>query len=118
LFRDLHRVAERHVGAISDQRFGFADTKALERVLIDAGFQGVRVESMSLTMHLPDGAGFVRMNAMGLVGMSAKSAALSDEERARMVAVIASESGAALPRYAVGAGLTFEMSTHMATARR
>jgi ubiquinone/menaquinone biosynthesis C-methylase UbiE len=116
-FQELHRVAERHVGAVFDQRYSFGDATALEKLLADAGFHDVRLETMSRTTRLPDAAVFVRMNAMAIVGMSAASAAMGDEERARVVGVIANESAKVLPRYAVGEGLAFEMSTNMATAR-
>lgn len=33
----LQRVAERHLGAIDDERYGFGDAGVLERLLVDAG---------------------------------------------------------------------------------
>ena len=47
VFEALQRVAERHVGAIRDQRYAFGDARALERLLTDAGFRDVRVEEVT-----------------------------------------------------------------------
>jgi hypothetical protein len=54
---------------------------------------------------------------MALAGMSAAAKGMSDEERARIVGVIAQESVAVLPPYAAGDGVAFEISTNVATAR-
>ena len=43
---------------------------------------------------------------------------MSDDERERMVASIAADSGEVLKRYTDGSGLAFEMSTNLATARK
>ncbi|WGS21754.1 MULTISPECIES: methyltransferase domain-containing protein [unclassified Bradyrhizobium] len=49
--RELRRVAERHVGAIVDQRHGFGDAAPLEVLLRDAGFREVRLRTMSRTVR-------------------------------------------------------------------
>lgn len=116
-FLALDRVAERHLGKVVDHRYGLGDSLVLERLLADAGFQEVRVEKLSRTMRFADGAVFVRMNAMALVGMSAASANMSDEQRAQLVALIAKESADVLPAYADGEGTAFEISTNLAIAR-
>jgi SAM-dependent methyltransferase len=112
---DLQRVAERHVGAIVDQRYSFGDERALERLLLDAGFRDVRVVTLALTTRFANGAEFVRMNAMALVGMS--GAQLGDAERERLLASIVEESAEAVRSYTDGATLAFEMCTNVAVAR-
>lgn len=115
--RELHRVGERHVGAVADQRFGFGDAAALGELLADAGFVDVHVEPMWRRMRFTDGAVFVHMNAMAIVGMSAASAAMSEEERARAAAAIASDSAEVLASCTDGEGLAFEIGANVATAR-
>jgi ubiquinone/menaquinone biosynthesis C-methylase UbiE len=39
-FRNLRSVAERHLGPIADQRYGYGDADSLDRLLRDAGFYG------------------------------------------------------------------------------
>lgn len=117
-FRDLHQVAERHVGIIVDQRHAFGDPAVLQALLGDAGFRDLRMEGMSRAVRLSDGAMFLRLNTMALVGMSAASKALGDEERARVVAAIVSDSAAALAPYTDREGLQFDITTNVATARK
>lgn len=116
-FRELRRVAERHLGAIDDQRYSFGDAAALEALLRDAGFHDVRSRTISRTIRFTDGAPFLRLNTMALVGMSAAGKAMADEERKRIVEEIVSESARALQQYSDGSGLAFELSTNLATAR-
>jgi ubiquinone/menaquinone biosynthesis C-methylase UbiE len=113
----LHRVAERHVGPVADARHGFGDDRALSALLVDAGFEDVRVEVASLPIRFADGAVFVRLNAMALVGMSARSKEMGEEERARTVAAIVQESEEVLRPHADGGGLTYELRSNVATAR-
>ncbi len=117
IFRDLQRVAERHVGAVVEARHSFGDADALERLLADAGLREIRVERMSRTTRFGDGTVFVRMNAMALVGMSAAGKSMSDDERAGIVGAIVEECAEILPSYADGIGIAFEVSTNVATAR-
>ena len=116
-FRDLRRVAERHLGAIVDQRYSLGDAAVLEALLRGAGFEGVQSRKISRTIRFTDGAPFLRLNTMALVGMSAAGKAMADEERKRIVEEIVSESARALQQYSDGSGLAFELSTNLATAR-
>jgi hypothetical protein len=104
-FRELHRIAERHLGAIADQRYSFGDATALEALLRDAGFQEVQIKTLSRTMHFEDGALFLGLNTMALVGMSAAGKAMSDEERKRVLEIIARESALVLQSYSDRSGL-------------
>lgn len=116
-FRELRQVAERRLGAIADQRYGFGDAAPLERLLRDAGFRDVRSKTVSRTIRFDDGALFLRLNAMALIGMSAAGKAMDDQERKRAVDAIVSESTPVLRSYADGSGLAFELSTNLATAK-
>lgn len=115
--QDLHRVAERHLGAIIDQRHSFGDAAPLEALLREAGIRDVRSKTMSRTVRFKDGAIFLRLNTMALVGMSAVSKQMSDDERNRMVAAILSDSAAVLVPYTDDSGLAFEISSNVATGR-
>jgi ubiquinone/menaquinone biosynthesis C-methylase UbiE len=117
LLRDLHRVAERHVGTIVDQRHSYGDPAVLGALLVDAGFRDVRVEAISQGIRFSDGSTFVRLNTMALVGMSAASKELGDEERGHIAAIIESDSAAVLSPYTDREGLLFELSANVASAR-
>ncbi|RJT23899.1 methyltransferase domain-containing protein [Mesorhizobium waimense] len=116
-FRELRRVAERHLGAISDQRYSFGDAALLETLLREAGFNEVRSKVVSRTIRFEDDAPFLRLNAMALVGMSAAGKAMGDHERKRVVEDIVSESAPVLQPYTDGSGIAFEVSTNLATAK-
>jgi len=116
-FLELRRVAERHLGVVADQRYSFGDAAPLEALLRDAGFRDVRSKTMSRTMRFAEGAPFLRLNAMALVGMSAAGKAMGDEERRRVVDAIVGDSAPVLQRYAAGSGVAFDLSTNLVTAR-
>jgi ubiquinone/menaquinone biosynthesis C-methylase UbiE len=116
-FRELRQVAERHLGSIADQRYGFGDTAPLEALLRDGGFRDVGARTLSRTIRFEDGASFVRMNAMAFVGMSAAGGAMNDQDRKRFVETIVRDSTPVLQSYSDRAGLAFELATNLATAR-
>ena len=114
--RELRAVAERHVGAIADQRHSFGDGTALEALLRAAGFQDVRSRTVSLPIRFEADAQYERLNAMALVGMSAAGKSMSAQERLRAVDTIATDSASVLARYAEGKAIAFEISSNLATA--
>lgn len=116
-FLALHRVAERHLGAMPDPRYGFGDAAALQKLLAAAGLQNVNVETVSRTVRFADGMVYVQMNAMALVGMSKQFATTTPEQRARLIADIVQDSAEVLLPYADGAGIAFALGTNLATAR-
>ncbi len=115
VYEALQRVAERHVGPIDDQRYALGDEAALEALLANAGFHDVDVEAISLVSRFPDGEGFVRMNAMALIGMS--RAQDSEAESERLLDVIAEESAQEARRFMDGSTLVCEMRSNIAIAR-
>ena len=116
-FRELRSVAERHLGPIADQRYSFGDGNALEALLRDAGFRDARSRTLSRTMRFKDGAVFLRLNTMALVGMSDAGKAMANAERERILTAIVRESAAVLAKYAEGEGLAFELRSNLATAK-
>lgn len=116
-FRELRQVAERHLGAIADQRYSFGDAAVLEVLLRDAGFREVQSTRLSRTIRFKDGASFLPMNAMAFVGMSAVGKTMSDDERKAAVEAITHDSEPVLLSYSDASGLAFELSTNLAIAR-
>jgi SAM-dependent methyltransferase len=115
VFASLQRVAERHVGPIHDERYSFGDAEALHRLLCDARFRDVRVEQVSYVSRFADGAGFVRMNAMALVGMSGAKPA--EDEREALLGCIVTDSMEALRPFVEGDTLACETRSNIAIAR-
>ena len=116
-FRDLHRVAEARLGEVVDRRHGYGDSASLERLLADAGFEDVRVETVTRTIRFADGAAFLRLNTMALVGMSAASSTMTDDERAKVSGAIVEDSAGVLKEYTDTEGLSFDISANVATAK-
>jgi ubiquinone/menaquinone biosynthesis C-methylase UbiE len=116
-FRELRRIAERHLGEIVDQRYSFGDATALEKLLREAGFLEVRSRIISRIAHFNPDTWLLRGNAMALIGMSAAAKDLDEAERHRVADAIVSESECVRERYSDGSELAFEMSTNLATAR-
>ncbi|HEY7307629.1 MAG TPA: methyltransferase domain-containing protein [Bryobacteraceae bacterium] len=116
-FRELRRIAERHLGPIADQRHSFGDAAPLEAVLRDAGLREVRSRTISRIMHFEANTWLLRGNAMALMGMSATGRSMDEQERKRVVEAIVSESEPVRERYTDGLELAFELSTNLATAR-
>jgi len=117
LFRDLRYIAQRHLGAIADQRYSFGDAAPLEALLRDAGFHEVRSRTISRAIRFNDGAPLLRLNTMAFVGMSAVGKGMGDEERQRVVEAIISDSAPVLQSYTDESGLVFDISTNLATAK-
>ena len=117
LFRELHRIGERHLGAILDQRHAFGETAPLEALLRGAGLNDVAVRTMSRTLRFDDAASLINLNAMALVGMSAAAKDLDQEGRERAEAAIVSDSADAVAPFTDANGLAFEMSTNWGTGR-
>jgi ubiquinone/menaquinone biosynthesis C-methylase UbiE len=113
---ELRRIAERHAGEISDRRHSFGLPGPLEDLLRDAGFHDVRSRTLSRTIHFEDGAIFVRLNAMALVGMSQGGRDLSAEEKSAMADVITRDSAEMVKAASDESGFAFEISAVVATA--
>jgi ubiquinone/menaquinone biosynthesis C-methylase UbiE len=113
----LRRVAEGHVGAVADRRHFLGEPDALEAVLREAGFRDVRSKRYARTIRFDDGAAFLRLNAMALVGMSASGGALGEEERQRKVGEIVRDSAEAIRAHLDAGALTYEIGTNVVLAR-
>jgi ubiquinone/menaquinone biosynthesis C-methylase UbiE len=117
-FRELRRIAERHLGAITDQRHSFGDATALQALLRDGGFREVQLSTVSRIMHFEANTWLLRGNAMALVGMSAAGKGMDEQERKSAVEAIVSDSELVRKRYTDGSEIAFELSTNLAIAKR
>jgi ubiquinone/menaquinone biosynthesis C-methylase UbiE len=115
LFAELQRVAERHLGPIHDERYAFGSSEALVTLLAAGGFRDVEAAPASIVHRFHDGAELIRMNAMALVGMSARN--LPENERDAVVDAIVAESAAAAHAFADGHALVAEMRANVVVAR-
>jgi len=116
-FRELRRVAERHLGAIADRRHSFGDASPLEALLREKGFEDVQARTISRTIRFENGEPFLRLNTMALIGMSAAGKAMDEREQKRIVETIISESAPVLSLYASGSGIAFDLTTNLVTAK-
>lgn len=112
--RELRRIAEHHLGPVTDRRHCFGESGPLEAVLRDAGFRDVQSKTFTRTIRFADGSVFVRLNAMALVGMSQAGKTMSDDERQRLVQVITQDSEDVRRQYTDDKGLAFEISSNIA----
>jgi ubiquinone/menaquinone biosynthesis C-methylase UbiE len=117
VFREAHRVAERILGPVHDQRHALGDERELGSLLGEAGFLEVRVRTATVTLRFSDPATLARMNAMALVGMSAAAKTLDEAGRERAIASIAAESLEAFAAHVRSGELVFETASNVATAR-
>jgi ubiquinone/menaquinone biosynthesis C-methylase UbiE len=117
MFDALQAVAERRLGPIVDQRHAFGDGGLLGALLTDAGVHDVAVDIVTRSLRFDDGATFVRMNTMALVGMSAAAKTMTDDARAEIVAAIVADSAGVLARFCDGAAAVFDISSNIATGR-
>ncbi len=116
-FLELQRVAEGFVGPIADVRHSFGDAAAIRSLLEAAGFTNVRLERHERTVRFADGATFVRLNAMAVIGMSAAGKAMPEPERIATAGRVADASAEVLRRHTDGGGLAFTLATNLAFAR-
>jgi len=116
LFRELHPIAERQLGPVVDARHSFGDADAIARLLTDAGFRSVTVETISHEIRMSDGMVFARLNATALASMSEKTKTMNEGDRQQAIERIVSDSAATIAKYTTGGALVFELSTNIATA--
>ena len=117
VLRELRRVAEKHLGPISDRRHSLGDPDSLEHSLREAGFHDVRSKRLARSIRFNDGSTFVRLNAMALVSMSAASTTLGDEERLRLVGAITRDSAELARLHSDQGGFVYEIGTNVTLAR-
>jgi len=116
LFRDLHAIAQQHLGPIVDARHSFGDDRAIVRLLADAGFHKLQVETITHDIRMDDATTFARLNATALASMSEKGKAMNESDRQQAIDRIVGDSAAAVATYTTGGALVFALSTNLAMA--
>lgn len=116
VLRALRAIAERHVGTVSDRRHSFSDGEELRRILINAGFSDVQVSPATKIMRFQDGATFVHLNAVAMVGMSERAQELSAEARTAAAGAIVADSQDLIAKNTDASGFAYEIGANIATA--
>lgn len=115
MLHELRKVAEARLGPITDRRHSLGDIEDLERLMHSAGFHRIHAEALSLPTRFEDGAEFVRLNAMALVGMTSTWAGMDRIERARVMDAILADSASVLKANG-GPELSWRMRSNLVTA--
>jgi ubiquinone/menaquinone biosynthesis C-methylase UbiE len=116
VLRALREIAERYVGPIDDRRHSLGDPAPLEAVLREVGLRDVRSRTQSRTIRFQDGAAFVRLNAMALIGMSAAAKDLTDSDRERLLGTVVRESAALIADHTDASGFAYTLGANVTTA--
>jgi ubiquinone/menaquinone biosynthesis C-methylase UbiE len=116
--RELHPIAEQQLGPVVDARHSFGDADELARLLIDADFGDVQVETISHDVRMPDGMMFARLNATALASMSANGKTMTEADRQQAIERIVNNSAATIAKYSRAGALVIELSANVATAAR
>jgi ubiquinone/menaquinone biosynthesis C-methylase UbiE len=114
---DLHAVAERHLGTMTDVRHSFGDANALARLLAEGGFRDIQVETIRNTVRGIDGPTYARLNAMAIVGMSPNVKTFTDAHRAELTDLIATDSMAVVDKYSRDGVFQFMLASNIAKAQ-
>ena len=117
VLRELRRVAERHLGPVLDRRHGFADAGALQALLREAGLHDIQMKTLARSTRFKDGMDYVRLNAIALLGMSAVSKDMGEEDRTRTLAAIVRDSADVVSASTDEAGFSFELRSNIAIAK-
>ena len=116
LLRDLHRVAENHLGLIVDSRHSFGETEPLEALLREAGMRDISVRVVTRVVRFSDPEIFLDFNTGVLVGMVPGSREMTDIRRDELIDAISHDSVNVMAPYIDSEGLAFDMNTTVATA--
>ncbi len=115
VLRALRRIAERHVGPIDDRRHAFGEAGPLETLVRDAGFRDVRSKVTSRTIRFADGALFVRLNALALIGFA--GAPTSEGACEKLLEAIGHDSADLVRANTDDGGFAYEIGAVVVTAR-
>lgn len=113
----MSTAASGKFGAMIRVSFALGEDGALQRMLEDAGFQSVRVESVQKDIVFPSADEFVANTVRGVAAALPELRAMTDDQRAQLVAAVQAEVAPALRSYASDGELRFPTAAHVATAR-
>jgi ubiquinone/menaquinone biosynthesis C-methylase UbiE len=114
--RDLHQVAERQLGPLTDVRHSLGEASVLAGLLVEAGFTEIRIDRVSRDVRGIDQATYVDLNAKAMMAMSPGAKSLSESQRAGLIERLAADSLDALAEYIRDGVFQFTLGTNIATA--
>ena len=88
----------------------------LERDLLRSKHRPELDSTVLIDLVVEDGAAFVRLNAMALIGMSAAAAQLGEEGRERLLARVGEDSAGTVRAHTDAGGFCYEIASTLATA--
>lgn len=113
----MSKAANGRLGAVIKPSFALGEDGALQRLLEDAAFQSVRVESVEKVVTFPSADEWVAHLMKGGAAVLPELRAMTDDERAQLVAAVQAEIAPTLRSYTSGGELLFPTAAHVATAR-
>jgi ubiquinone/menaquinone biosynthesis C-methylase UbiE len=105
-FAVIDDIAEKHTGKRHVQPFSFGDQAALNKLLVDAKFFAIAIETVTRQVRIPDPARFATMALT----------TISDQPADSLTEAIA-EGASALASFVVDDALQFQMKSFVAVAR-
>jgi ubiquinone/menaquinone biosynthesis C-methylase UbiE len=121
LYAALDEIIVRHLGTpiLARTIFSLGNADELRALLEGAGFQGVVVETLSVTARIPDPAGFVGLELGGAIEFGAVSALAGMDPAAREAALeaVQAEAKAAIRPHVEDGTLVISPRTNVAWAR-
>lgn len=113
----MSKAANGRLGAVIKPSFALGEDGALQRMLEDAAFQSVRVESVEKVITFPSADEWVANLMRGAAAALPELRAMTDDERAQLAAAVQAEVAPTLRSYTSGSELLFPTAAHVATAR-
>lgn len=113
----LSKAADGRLGKSMAIAFGLGENGGLERMLQDAGFQGVQVVSVEKVIVQPDPDDYVERSVKGAAAALPDLRAMTEDERSHLAAAVRADMGPTLRSYTTDGELRCPMAAHVATAR-
>jgi len=113
----VDEVATRHLGDGVAAAFAFGDEVALRKLLAEARFFAVAVETVTRTMRFPEPDQFVARTLHAAALASPVIAALDPDTRAARIAAAAAEATPGLDRFVEGEHAVFPMTAVVGVGR-
>lgn len=114
----IDEITARHLGAPLFARtiFSLGDADQIRMLLEGAGFRGVVIEPLSLTARVPDPAGFVRLQVLGVAAFAPALAEMAPPRREAAIAAVLAEAEAVVRPYVEDGTLVVPTHAHIAQA--
>jgi ubiquinone/menaquinone biosynthesis C-methylase UbiE len=115
----LSTALDRHIGSDASRakriEHALADTEQLRRLVADAGFPGIEIDTVSKLVRFPSPADYVRIQ-LAATPLASLVAQYDTASRERLIEALVEDVGAALMSYTKMKGLTFPQEVHCVLA--